>query len=183
VLIATVVSLAILHWPDHWPSRGRASPHNEQQLLAAIHAELAAGSSLRHAVAAAGDAWPEARRLALAGAPVDRVAAALASAGSGPRLGAAIAVAARSGGRAAAVFQRLADRAASDAELARQQRVLTTQARLSAAIVAGMPVLWMVFGGLGQVASLFAAGAGIVAVAGIAMELVGVVLVWRMAAS
>lgn len=104
-----------------------------------------------------------------------------AALGAGERLGAAITVAAASGGSAGAVFQRLADRAAADADLAREQRVLTTQARMSAGIVAGMPVLWMMLGGVGRIASLFTAEAGAVAVAGIAMEVVGVGLVWRMA--
>ncbi len=181
MLLTTIAVVAILLWPERWPRHHPVRDRDEQQLSAAIHSELAAGASLRHAIGAACSLRPElgtARILALAGAPIGSVAAAL---GAGERLGAAITVAAASGGSAGAVFQRLADRAAADADLAREQRVLTTQARMSAGIVAGMPVLWMMLGGVGRIASLFTAEAGAVAVAGIAMEVVGVGLVWRMA--
>lgn len=185
MLVTIVLALLILALPNRelraW--RQRSPEFDEQQLFASIHAELAAGASLRHAIAVVGDGRPDlarARRLAMAGAPIGAVAAAL---DAGPRLAAAIDVAARSGGRAGAVFLRLADRAAADAELVRQQRVLTTQARLSALIVAGMPVLWMLFGGFRRIASLFAGGAGMLAIVGIAMELLGVGLVWRLARS
>jgi Flp pilus assembly protein TadB len=174
MFVTAVVAVLVLLWPDlaRWRRRHSSHRSDEQQLLAAIHAELAAGASLRHAIAAVGDHTEstDVRRLALAGAPMKTVVAALEA---GPRVAAAIDVAARSGGRAAAVFQRLADRAAADVDLAREQRTLTTQARLSAAIVAGMPILWLLFG----------AGAGIVAVVGLVMEALGVVVVWRLASS
>jgi Flp pilus assembly protein TadB len=103
--------------------------------------------------------------------------------GNGERIGAAIEVAMLSGGRSADVFLRLADRAATDADVARQRRTLTTQARLSALVVGGMPLLWLVFGGVGRMQSLVAAGATAVVVVGLAMELVGALLVWRLAAA
>jgi Flp pilus assembly protein TadB len=178
-----LVALVLLLRPDRvlqrWPRRVAES--DDQQLAAAVHAELAAGSSLRHAIAAAARLRPglaAARRMALAGAPIEAVADAF---GSGRRVAAAVVVAGRSGGRAGAVFQRLADRAAADAELARQRRVLTVQARMSAAIVGGMPVLWMLLGGAAQIRTLVASGAGVVAAAGVAMEGLGVGLIWRLA--
>jgi Flp pilus assembly protein TadB len=185
VLVTIVSALIVLALPDRerrvW--RQRSPELDEQQVLSSIHAELAAGASLRQAIAAAGDGRPDLARaghLAISGAPIGAVAAAL---DAGPRLAAAIDVAARSGGRARAVFLRLADRAAADAEVVRQQRVLTTQARLSALIVAGMPVLWMVLGGFQRIVSLFAGGAGMLAMVGVTMELLGVGLVWRLAGS
>ncbi len=185
MLVTIVLALLILSFPnrERWTWRQRSPELDEQQVLSSIHAELAAGASLRQAIAVAGDGrsdLAEARHLAIGGAPIGAVAAAL---DAGPRLAAAIDVAARSGGRAGAVFLRLADRAAADAELVRQQRVLTTQARLSALIVAGMPVLWMVLGGFQRIVSLFAGGAGMLAIVGITMELLGVGLVWRLARS
>ena len=78
------------------------------------------------------------------------------------------------------VFARLAERANADADLLRQRRVLTAQARLSALIVAGLPVVWLMFGGVGRIVSLIDAGAGVVAGLGITMEVAGMALVWRM---
>jgi Flp pilus assembly protein TadB len=178
-----VLGILLVPGPGQWRLRYRKRRPGPALLPAAIHAELSAGGSLRQAIATAGIGRPDlatVRRLAMAGAPMAMVADAL---GPDRRLGASVEVAARSGGRAAAVFQRLADRAAADADLMRQQRVLTTQARLSAAIVAGIPVVWMMFGGAGRIRSLVAGGAGIVAVIGLAMEIGGVALVWRLASS
>lgn len=178
--IAVLLLLARPEWsPRRWRhTRGRP---DDQQLAAAIHAELAAGSSLRNAVAAAAGHRPDlasVRRLALAGAPIESVAAVL---GPSERLAAAVVVAARSGGRAATVFSRLADRAAADAELARQKRVLTTQARMSAVVVGVMPLLWMLFGGVARLEMLVASGAGAVALVGVVMEGLGIGLIWRLA--
>ena len=103
--------------------------------------------------------------------------------GTGPKAAAAFRVAATSGGRAADVFLRLADRAAADADLARQRRVLTTQARLSALIVGGLPAVWFVFGGVGRLETLIAGGGAVIALLGLGMEALGIALVWRLASS
>ena len=162
---------------------------DEQRFLAAVHAELRAGASLRWALADAAAAQDSpilaaTRRLAAAGAPIQEVADVLRSLPvNGRRLATAIEVVAISGGRSANLFLRLADRAAADADLARQRRTLTTQARMSALVVGGMPILWMAFGGLGRLQLLVESGAAAVAVVGVMLEGVGVLLVWRMAVS
>lgn len=183
--MTALAAIVILIAPDlrKWRPRHPDPKPGGERVAAAIYAELNAGRSLRHAIAVAGSGQTEltqVRRLAAAGAPMAMVVDALRP---DERLGAAIDVAARSGGHAAAVFHRLADRAAADADLVRQQRVLTTQARLLAAIVVGIPVAWMVFGGFARIVLLFAQGAGIVAIAGLVMEIAGATLVWRLASS
>ncbi len=165
----------------------RSQQVDEQQYFAAVHAELRAGASIREALAEAasgqGPTLAGVRRLARSGASLDEVADELARLpATGAAAGAAVRVAAHSGGRAAAVFLRLADRAAQEADLARQRRVLTTQARLSAGIVGGLPLLWLAFGGVGRLQRLVEAGGAPVALVGVAMETIGVFMVWRMAA-
>ncbi len=54
---------------------------------------------------------------------------------------AAVELSATTGGRAAASFDALAERAAFEAELRREQRIFTAQARLSALVVGGGPLL------------------------------------------
>ncbi|MDJ0953561.1 MAG: type II secretion system F family protein [Acidimicrobiia bacterium] len=166
----------------------RSQPIDEQQYFAAVHAELRAGASVREALAQAasgqGAVLAGVHRLATSGASLDEVAAELSRLPTmGAAADAAVRVAAHSGGRAAAVFLRLADRAASEADLARQRRVLTAQARLSAGIVGGLPLLWLAFGGVGRLQSLVEAGGTPVALVGVAMETVGVLMVWRLAAA
>ena len=59
----------------------------------------------------------------------------------GSAVGAALGVAGRAGGRAAAVFERLAADAWDDVESDRRRRTLTAQARLSAWVVGALPVV------------------------------------------
>lgn len=167
--------------------RRRRPRVDEQRYLAAVHGELRAGASLRQALADAAlgqdcPPLPATRRLALAGAPIERLAESLRRLpGNGRRIGAAIEVAGLSGGRSADVFLGLANRAAAQADLERQQKILTTQARVSALVVGGLPLLWLAFGGVGRLQALVQAGAGAVALVGFAMETVGALLVWRLA--
>jgi Flp pilus assembly protein TadB len=97
--------------------------------------------------------------------------------------GAALRVASLSGGRAGDVFLRLADRAAANAELARQRKVLTAQARASALTVGSLPLFWFLFGGWSQLQTLVANGGASIAAVGVGMETLGALLVWRLAAS
>lgn len=177
------VALAVLLGPNPSMLLERRQPAGNHQanLLSAIAAELRAGASVRSALAAATRGNTElsaAGRLARGGAPLAVVANALQA---DSRLSAAIAVAARSGGKSAFVFSRLAERAAMDAEVERQRRVLTAQARMSAAVVASLPLLWLVFGGIGRIDSMIRGGAGVIAGLGLAMEMAGMALVWRLA--
>lgn len=189
VTLAFVVGLAVV--AGRWPVfRLRQPPGvDEQRFLAAVHSELRAGASLRWAIAdaAAGESdggLAKARRLALAGAPITELATSLRQLPeNGRRIAAAIEVAALSGGRSADLFLRLADHAATASDVARQQRTLTTQARMSAMVVGGLPLVWLVFGGVGRIHGLVEQGAGLVAVAGLALEALGSLLVWRLAVS
>ena len=65
----------------------------------------------------------------------------------------------------------------------RQRRVLTAQARLSALIVGGLPLIWLPFGGWSRLHGLVESGSGgaMVATVGIVMEIIGMAFVWRMA--
>ena len=189
MFVTTAVALLILSVPS-WErirSRHRRSQLDEHQFYAAVHAEMRGGASLRRALAdaAAGHDAAElraVRRAASSGAPIAGIAAGLRSLpGSGDRAAVAVRVAARSGGMAADVFLRLADRASEDAELARQRRVLTTQARMSALIVGGLPLAWLALGGVGRIHTLVEHGGLPIVAIGLGMEAIGVALVWRLA--
>jgi tight adherence protein B len=190
VLIAAVLIVAIL-WDDIRSVAGprRVGPVDEAGLLGAIAAGLRAGQSIRSALAAATASESDhslllAGKLALAGAPLTEIAPMLEQLPvNGRRVSAAMQVVATSGGRSAAVFAGLADRATEEASRRRERRALTAQSRLSATIVAGLPVVGVLLGGFDRIATLVAAGPGGAAVAGIGlgMQATGVVLVWRMA--
>lgn len=160
---------------------------DEAVVLAAIGAELRRGASLRTAIEPAASRashldLSSAVRLAEAGAPMEQVAAEFTRAmpGVGRLAGPALEVAAVSGGRASAVFARLADRAAVHIEVSGERRSLTAQARLSAAVVGGIPSVVLASMALtGRMSSIIAAGPfGVVAVSvGSALMLTGLVLV------
>jgi len=101
---------------------------------------------------------------------------------NGAHAAAALEMTALTGARAAALFGRLAERAADVQTLARERRALTAQARFSATIVAGLPVLVAVFviasGGASATAAAGPLGALVLGV-GVALELAGLgVIVW-----
>ena len=183
LLIVALPRLDQLRW---WR---RKEQFDEQRFYAAVHSELRAGASLRRAVAEAATAQ-DCRALAavkagaLGGASIAEIAGSLQSLPSGGRRAAmALQIAAQTGGRAADVFLRLADRAAPAADIARQRRTLTTQSRLSAAVVAGLPVAWLAFGGVGRLGDLISSGGALLAGVGLAMQLIGVAMVWRLASA
>jgi Flp pilus assembly protein TadB len=146
--------------------RRRQRPSDEAVVLSAVAAELRRGASVRTAIepAAARSAQVDlsaAVRLAEAGAPIERVATAFAAGlpDVGRLAGPALEAAATSGGRAAAIFARLADRASAHLELVAERRALTAQARLSAAVVGAIPCLvlgWMAV--TGRLSAMLAAG-------------------------
>ena len=132
-------------WWTRW--RGRAGPDDEAELLRAISAELSSGSSLRTALNDASARVPAidttaAVRLSRAGAPFDAVAAELETAlpTNGRLAAAALRLSSRSGARVASVFDTLASRAAGAADLARETRAATAQARMSAGVVGLVPI-------------------------------------------
>ena len=168
--------------------RARRPPRSEEAVvLASLAAELRRGASLRTAIEPAATRATDldlaaAVRLAEAGAPIERVAAAFASAlpGVGPLAGPALEAAAASGGGAARVFARLADRAGAHEELIGERGALTAQARLSAAVVGGIPCV--VLGAMALSGRLAALGGssvlgGVAVAVGSLLMLTGVALV------
>lgn len=160
---------------------------DEIQLLAAVVAALRAGHSLRTAIAVAleGDrTLAMAGRLARIGAPITDVGDALAGLPTnGKRIRAGLAVLELTGGRAVAVFDRLLARAVGEAELARQRRQLTAQARASVFVVAALPVAATLLSGGRQVVALAQSGAiGLAMTAtGVLLQFAGLAVVWRLA--
>jgi len=154
----------------------------EAAYLQAVALELRAGASLRAAIESGAHRAPALElgrpvRLARAGAPMPEVAAALME--SLPRhgliAGSAIHTAGLTGGRIAEIFDSLAQIASEDRELARERRAATAQARISAWIVGGLPVAFLVFGYLsGRLGPLLESGIGIgVVVVGLVLVLAG----------
>ena len=182
---------AVLIWSGLSLPRNASSPEDaEAAYLQAVGSELRAGSSLRHALGSAAqraDGLPVDRvvRLAEAGRPVAEVAGALERAL--PRLGALTASAVRTagvtGGRAADVFDALALLAAEETALVRERRTATAQARVSAWIVGGLPVVYLLYAAVrGKLASLTAFGpAGMLLLAiGLLLLAGGVGVMWGM---
>lgn len=178
-----------------WVLLGRRSTGTEEGVaegafLRAVSAELRAGSSLRHALGAAADRAPglslqQTVRLAASGQPLEAVADSLEVAL--PRLGgltaAATRAAGRTGGRAADVFEGLALIVQEELELVRERRAATAQARFSAVIVAGIPLLYLAYAGVtGKLAVLVAAGTVGVVLLGVGFVLLlgGTLAIWSM---
>lgn len=188
MLIAVAAVAVLLSWDSlrGFVDRNRSTPVDEVQFLASVAADLRSGASVRMAIAGTAPhaSVAKAQRLALTGAPLDEVAIAVGDLPiNGQRAAAALQVVARVGGRSAEVFDGLADRAMEAAERARERRALTTQVRLSAGVVAGLPVISLIFGGANRVGLLVGSGnAGIAAAAiALAMQGIGIGIVWRMA--
>lgn len=191
MLVAVVAALTVLSWDSIEAGRIVRRPDriDEARLLGSISSELRTGASLRMAIVAATGEGDEGslqavHRLALAGAPLGDIARRLADLPlTGGSIGVAIRLAEATGGRASALFERLAERAVDQKALYREARTLTVQARSSAAVVVALPVLSLLLGGGSRIAQLMAAGSGgmVVAVAGLAMQLIGSMAVWWMA--
>lgn len=178
-----------------WVIRGRRrrrvgspDPDDEAAFLQGFAAELAAGAPPRAALVAASSRAPKlnlhaAVRLAAAGLGSERVAAALESGLSthGRLAGAAWNLTATAGGPAAAVFELLAVRTAEEGALVRERRALTAQARASAWVVAGLPVL-LLAGMLvtGRLRPASDPALGLVIGVGVVLQALGVIVVWSM---
>jgi len=191
VLIFVGAALTLVFW-DEIRARGRrrqSVAFDEVRFLSAISADLRSGASVRSAIGVAagnedGELLQTARRLAMAGAPLGDVATVLEGlAVNGKRVAAALRVVEAAGGRSADVFAGLADRAMAEVDRRREQRALTTQVRLSAAVVGSLPVVALVFGGHDRIGALLRAGSSgaAVAVVGLVMQLAGIGIVWRIA--
>lgn len=169
-----------------WVARRRAGatrpgPDDEAAMLHGLAAEMAGGAAPRAALAAAAGRAPRldlsrAVRLAEAGMPAERVAPALAAAlpVNGRLVAGAWLLSARSGGPAVGVFHSLALRSAEEGALRRERRALTAQARASAWVVAGLPVVLLAVMALtGRLGLGDPALAGVVVV-GVALQAAGV---------
>ena len=139
----------------------RAGCSEEAQVLLGVAGELRAGQGIRAAIAAAGQRsslldFHAVRRLVTSGASLDRISAALAAAMPihGSLASAALRVADRTGGRVAEIFDSAAVLAVEEDELRQERRAATAQARTSAVVVVGIPVLVITYriisGGLAE---------------------------------
>ena len=145
---------------------------------------------MRHALSSASGpaialGLDRALRLAAAGQPLERVAEAFER--SLPRMGALTASAVRTagvtGGRAADVFDALALLATEEVGMVRQLRAATAQARFSAWIVGGIPVVYLVYAALsGKLAALQSAGSAghVLLSVGSLLLIAGIGAMWAM---
>ena len=124
----------------------------EAHVLLGVAGELRAGQGVRAAIAEAGRRSPRldfhaVRRLVASGASLERIAAAVSVAMPihGALTAAALRVADRTGGRVAQVFDSAAALALEEEELRQERRAALAQARTSAVIVVGIPVLVIVY--------------------------------------
>ncbi|MDE0122535.1 MAG: type II secretion system F family protein [bacterium] len=124
----------------------------EAQVLLGVAGELRAGLGVRSAMAAAGQRssrldFHPVRRLVASGAPLDRISEAVTEAMPvhGSLASAALRVADRTGGRVAEVFDSAAALALEEDELRQERRAATAQARTSAVVVVGIPVLVVIY--------------------------------------
>lgn len=148
-----------------------------------IAAQLRAGHTLRRSVAIAAGAagMDRVERIAAAGMPMERVADALRRQGDELALtAAAVRVAARSGGRSAAVFDALGLSLLDAEALRRERRAAAAPAVLAAWIVGGLPLAYLGYlAGGGRLASILAAGGPVatLTVVGALMVVAGVAAV------
>jgi tight adherence protein B len=176
-----------------WAARSRQAgqspgPDDEAAFLQGLAAELAAGSPPRAALVSAASRTPmldlrHAVRFAAAGLDSERVAGALREAlpTHGRLAAAAWTLNATAGGPAAALFEVLAVRAADDGALIRERRALTAQARASAWVVAGLPIVLLAgLFGTGRLSIASDPALGLVVAVGIALQAAGVAVVWMM---
>jgi tight adherence protein B len=165
----------------------RVAPDDEATLFRAMAAELRSGASLRSALAEAAHRVPQIElgrpvRLAAAGMSMADVAGSVEAQlpVNGRLAAAAFRLSDWSGARVADTFEGLAQRAAATAELARERKAATAQARLSALIVGAAPLVFTVLlVATGRGAGLVAHGGlgWLVLGMGLGLEVVGLILV------
>lgn len=172
-------------WARMRPLTG-PTPDDEATALDGIVAELEGGASPRAALVAASrrpgpiDLTAPARMVE-AGLPADGIARSMAAVmpHNGRLVAAAWALAGESGAPAAPIMRLMADRAAERGRLDRERRALTAQARATAWLIAGLPLVVLV--GL-VVTGRVGAGPGLpVIAAGVALQVAGLaVVVWML---
>lgn len=176
-------AVAVVLWvaADRWRSAPGPDADDEAFFLESIAAELDGGASPRAALVAAAERPGAVRaegiaRVVALGLDSPRIAVQLAAALplNGRLAGAAWAISAESGAPLGPVVRLLAQRAGGRGRLLRERRALTAQARATAWLIGGLPVVLfialVVTGRIG-VAALP------VAMAGAALQAVGIVIV------
>jgi len=145
LVLAGAVVWAVIHAMRR--RRHRVTPDDEATYFRALSAELRAGASLRGALGEAVDRVPalsldRAVRYAAAGVPMTEIAdiVEVQFPENGRLAGAAFRLSDWSGAQVADTFAGLADRASASAELARERRAATAQARMSAIVIGIAPV-------------------------------------------
>jgi Flp pilus assembly protein TadB len=131
-------------------SRREGGRPGEAAMLRLLGSELASGASIRSGIAALAERNGDnahlgaAARFAIAGAPMDRVSTHLAGAfpGNGRLLAAAITLGSITGAGLGSLVARLAERADAHAEMDRELRAATVQARLSTLVVGVAPLVF-----------------------------------------
>ena len=130
----------------------RGGCSEEAHVLLGVAGELRAGQGVRSAMAAAGQRssrlnFRPVRRLVSSGASLERISQAVKEAMPvhGALTSAALRVADRTGGRVAEVFDSVAALALEEDELRQERRAATAQARTSAVVVVGIPVMVIVY--------------------------------------
>lgn len=167
--------------------RDPITPDDEATYFRALSAEMRAGASLRGALGEASHRVPTlslgpAIRYADAGSPMSEVAESVTNRfpENGKLAAAAFRLSDWTGARVADTFEGLADRAAAAAELARERKAATAQARLSALVIGCAPIAFaMLLLVTGRGSGLMAHGMiGIIVLsAGLALELLGLIVV------
>lgn len=126
-------------------SPGRLRAGDTARFLRAVADDLGTGQTLLQVVAASTDLHIDghARRLCAIGAPGDEIAAAIAPTlgRHGPGFRSAVALSETTGGSLAEALHVLADQADLDADAVRERRVATSQARFTALVVGGVPLV------------------------------------------
>jgi Flp pilus assembly protein TadB len=168
----------------------RRDPSDEAAFLRSVSAEVRSGASLRHGLLSAVAAEPklplaEVGRLAAAGAPFRRIAPVLEEAMpyNGRLVAAVLRMSDRIGGGASALFSHLASITDEDAAIAAERRVATAQARLSAAVVVGAPLIFTILLLVSGGRDLFSGPGLAIAALGLALQLIGLgvvaAMLWR----
>lgn len=129
-----------------WRSRSRRSTeHDAAPFLRSTMADVAAGRTLRQAIADSTSSVVDdrVRRLCVAGAPMSDVASALAPSlgGAGTAFVGLVHASDVTGGSPVGALATMLDQVEATASLAREQRVAVAQARISAVVVGVVPLL------------------------------------------
>lgn len=180
-VVGLLAIAALVGWTRVRGPQG-VTPDHEAEVLQALAADLHGGSSPRGALRRAMSTRPSLTAVrvirsadfGLGGSQLARELAAVLPT-NGRLAGAAFAVADATGAPLAPIAHLLARRAADRGRLLREHRAATAQVRLTAWVIAGLPVLLLV--GLGVSGRLEGAWLGPIAVIGMGLQVAGITIV------